>query len=137
MHRSLLLLSAAGLLAVVPLVAGAQSAKPALYTADQATRGAAVYSQSCAACHGTQLEGTAAPALKGTIFTDGAIAKGTTAQALLDVIANTMPQTDPGSLKPEDYNAVTAYVLQQNGYPAGTAPLANGAPGMKEAKITP
>ena len=79
----------------------------------------------------------AAPALKGAIFGDGAIAKGTTAQSLLDVIANTMPQTDPGSLKPEDYNAVTAYILQQNGYPAGTAPLANGAAGMKETKITP
>jgi len=53
MHRSLLLLSATGLFAAMPLLAGAQPAKPALYTADQATAGAAVYSQSCAACHGT------------------------------------------------------------------------------------
>ena len=63
--------------------------------------------------------------------------KALTAQSLLDVIANTMPQSDPGSLKPEDMHAVTAYILQQNGYPAGTAPLANGAAGMKDAKITP
>jgi mono/diheme cytochrome c family protein len=135
MNRSLLLLSA--LLASVPLVAGAQTAKPALYTAEQATAGATVYSQSCAACHGTQLEGVAAPALKGSIFGDMATAQGLTAQSLLDVIANTMPQSEPGSLKPEDYNAVTAYILQQNGYPAGTTPLANGAAGMKDAKITP
>ena len=44
---------------------------------------------------------------------------------LLDVIANTMPQSDPGSLKPAEYAAVTAYIMQQNGYPAGTAALAN------------
>jgi len=135
MHRSLLLLSA--LLVTVPLVAGAQSAKPALFTAEQATQGAAVYSQSCAACHGTQLEGVAAPALKGSVFGEMAAAQSLTAQTLLDVIANTMPQSDPGSLKPEDNAAVTAYILQQNGYPAGTAPLANGAAGMKDAKITP
>jgi mono/diheme cytochrome c family protein len=137
MHHSLLLLSAAALLGAVPLVASAQTAKPALYTAEQATAGATVYSQSCAACHGTQLEGVAAPALKGSIFGDMATAQGLTAQSLLDVIANTMPQSEPGSLKPEDYNAVTAYILQQNGYPAGTTPLANGAAGMKDAKITP
>jgi mono/diheme cytochrome c family protein len=137
MHRSLLLLSAATLLAAAPLVAGAQTAKPALYTAEQATAGASVYSQSCAACHGTQLEGVAAPALKGSVFGEMAAAQSLTAQTLLDVIANTMPQSDPGSLKPEDNAAVTAYILQQNGYPAGTAPLANGAAGMKDAKITP
>jgi mono/diheme cytochrome c family protein len=136
-HRSLLLLPTAALLAAAPLVAGAQTAKPALYTAEQATAGATVYAQSCAACHGTQLEGVAAPALKGSAFGDMASAQGLTAQALLDAIANTMPQSDPGSLKPEDNAAVTAYILQQNGYPAGTAPLANGAAGMKDAKITP
>jgi hypothetical protein len=83
------------------------------------------------------LEGVAAPALKGSVFGEMAAAQSLTAQTLLDVIANTMPQSDPGSLKPEDNAAVTAYILQQNGYPAGTAPLANGAAGMKDAKITP
>jgi polar amino acid transport system substrate-binding protein len=135
MHRSLLLLPV--LLAAAPLVAGAQTAKPALYTAEQATAGAAVYSQACAACHGTQLEGVAAPALKGSVFGEMASAQSLTAQTLLDVIVNTMPQSDPGSLKPEDNAAVTAYILQQNGYPAGTTPLANGAAGLKDAKITP
>jgi mono/diheme cytochrome c family protein len=135
MHRSLLLLSA--IAAIAPIVAIAQSAKPALYTADQATAGAAVYSQACAACHGAQLEGVAAPALKGSGFGDMANAQALTADALLDVISNTMPQSDPGSLKPEEFAAVTAYILQQNGYPAGSAALAKGAAGLKDAKITP
>lgn len=123
--------------AALPVPALAQGAKPALYTADQANQGAAVYAQACAACHGSQLEGVAAPALKGPPFGDMANAQGLTADALLDVVANTMPQSDPGSLKPEEYNAVVAYILQQNGYPAGTTPLAKGAAGLKETKITP
>jgi polar amino acid transport system substrate-binding protein len=137
MNRSLVLLLIAAPFATVPLVAGAQPAKPALYTADQAIAGAAVYAQSCAACHGAQMEGVAAPALKGPALGDMAAAQGLTAQSLLDVVANTMPQSDPGSLKPEDYNAVTAYILQQNNYPAGTAALTTGAAGLKDAKITP
>jgi polar amino acid transport system substrate-binding protein len=137
MNRSLVFLLIAAPFAATPLVAGAQPAKPALYTADQATAGAAVYAQSCAACHGAQMEGVAAPALKGPALGDMAAAQGLTAQSLLDVVANTMPQSDPGSLKPEDYNAVTAYILQQNNYPAGTAALTTGAAGLKDAKITP
>jgi polar amino acid transport system substrate-binding protein len=135
MHPSRKFLVAA--LVFVPLTANAQGAKPALYTDAQAQAGATVYSQACAACHGQQLEGVAAPALKGSAFGEMATAQGLTADALLDVIANTMPQSDPGSLKPDDYNAVTAYILQQNGYPAGTAALAKGAAGMKDAKVTP
>ena len=137
MRRSLLLLSAVTLIAAVPLLASAQGAKPALYTADQASAGAAVYAQACGACHGAQLEGVAAPALKGSVFGEMATAQGLTVDALLDVIANTMPQSDPGSLKPEEYAAVTAYILQQNGYPAGATPLAKNAAGLKETKITP
>ena len=134
MRRSLMMLILA---AAVPAAAIAQAAKPALYTTDQANAGAAVYAQSCAACHGSQLEGVAAPALKGPAFGDMANAQSLTADALLDVISNTMPQSDPGSLKPEEFAAVTAYILQQNGYPAGTTALAKDEPGLKGAKITP
>ena len=134
MRRSLMMLILA---AAVPAVAIAQAAKPALYTADQANAGAAVYAQSCAACHGSQLEGVAAPALKGPAFGDMANAQSLTVDTLLDVISNTMPQSDPGSLKAEDYAAVTAYILQQNGYPAGTVALTKDEAGLKDAKITP
>ncbi|HET7085733.1 MAG TPA: c-type cytochrome [Rhizomicrobium sp.] len=137
MRRSLLLFSALALLAAAPHLAGAQAAKPALYTADQATQGAAVYAQACAACHGAQMEGVAAPALKGSAFGEMAAAQSLTVDTLLDVIANTMPQSDPGSLKPEEYGAVTAYILQQNGYPAGSAALTKDAAGVKGAKVTP
>lgn len=129
--------AAAVVFALLPHHAGAQAAKPALFTADQATAGAAVYQQSCASCHGGGLEGVSAPALKGAAFGDMATAQSLTADSLLEVTAASMPQSDPGSLKPEDYNAVVAYILQQNGYPAGATPLAPHASGLKDAKITP
>jgi mono/diheme cytochrome c family protein len=128
---------AAVFLAISPCVASAQPAKPALYTDPQATAGAAIYASSCAACHGAQMEGVAAPALKGAQFGEMATAQSLTPATLLEVIANTMPQSDPGSLKQEEYAAVTAYILQQNGYPAGTAALTSGAAGMKDAKLAP
>ncbi|HEY4077753.1 MAG TPA: cytochrome c [Rhizomicrobium sp.] len=136
-HPLTLFAAATAAVILVSSLAVAQGAKPALYTAAQATAGAAVYAQSCASCHGAQLEGVAAPALKGSAFGEMANAQSLTADAMLDVIANTMPQSDPGSLKPEEYNAVTAYILQQNGYPAGDAAFAKGAAGLKETKITP
>jgi len=116
---------------------GAQTAKPALFTADQARAGAAIYAQACASCHGGALEGGGAPALTGAAFAERAVAQGMTAQSLYDVVAFTMPQVDPGGLKPEEYTALVAFILQQNGYPAGTTALAPGAPAMKEAKVTP
>ena len=141
MHRPLLFLSAALCVVAAPFAiapfAFAQPAKPALYTDAQATAGAQVYASSCAACHGSALEGVAAPALKGSGFGEMAAAQSLTAGALLDVIANTMPQSDPGSLKPDEYAAVTAYILQQNGYPAGATALAKDSAGAKDAKITP
>jgi mono/diheme cytochrome c family protein len=115
----------------------AKETKPALFTADQAGAGAAIYTQTCAACHGGQMEGVSAPALKGPSFAEAANAQSLTAQSLLDTMAASMPESDPGSLKPEEYAAVAAYILQQNGYPAGMAPLASGAAGMKDTKVTP
>jgi len=136
MHRSLLLVSSVLCVASAPL-AIAQAAKPALYTDAQATAGAQTYASSCAACHGAALEGVAAPALKGAPFGEMSTAQSLTVATLLDVIANTMPQSDPGSLKPEEYAAVTAYILQQNGYPVCATALAKDSAGAKDAKITP
>jgi mono/diheme cytochrome c family protein len=128
---------AAPVLLVLALAgATAQGAKPVLYTADQANAGAAVYAQACATCHGSGLEGTAAPSLKGADFATRAVAENLTVDVLMDVISGTMPQSDPGSLKPEEYAQVTAYILQQNGYPAGATALAKGD-AIKGVKVTP
>jgi mono/diheme cytochrome c family protein len=107
----------------------AQSA--GVYSAAQATAGATIYAAQCSQCHGVKLEGISGPALAGPDF----ISKwtGQSADDLRDVIATQMPLTSPGSLKPDEVLDVLAYILQQNKYPAGDAPLT--APKAKAVKI--
>ncbi len=107
----------------------AQSA--GVYTQAQAAQGAQLYAAQCASCHGAKLEGGAGPQLAGSDF----IGKwsGQTADDVHDVIATQMPQTAPGSLKPAESLALTAYLLQQNKYGAGASPL--DAAKLKAVKI--
>jgi mono/diheme cytochrome c family protein len=91
------------------------------YSAAQAKDGLAVYTAQCAACHGANLEGSAGPSLAGDQFL--ARWSGKTASDLNDFISSLMPQTNPGGLTSTQYLGVLAYILQQNKYPAGSAPL--------------
>ena len=109
---------------------------PALYTAAQAAQGAQIFAQSCATCHGAQLEGVAGPALKGPVFRQMAAAQNLNAKSLLDVISQSMPQDNPASLSPAQYAAVAAYILQQNGYPAGSADLSTTTQGLKDLNLS-
>jgi PQQ-dependent dehydrogenase (methanol/ethanol family) len=119
-----------GLSVVAALAAGAwaipalsQGVLPALYTAQQADTGAALYAGQCALCHGAALDGSAAPALKGPAFKALADAQKLTPASLLAVTSQSMPQGAGGSLTADQYRAITAYMLQQNGYPAGSQPF--------------
>jgi mono/diheme cytochrome c family protein len=96
----------------------------AVYTSTPAQPGAAIYTRQCAACHGDTLEGGAGPALKGIAFNELAAGQHLTAQSLLDVISRTMPLAAPGSLKQEEYAALSAFILQQSGFRAGEATAA-------------
>jgi len=139
MSRKIEMFAAVAVLSVGAAVAGAalaQSAAPAIYTAEQATAGAQVYAAQCAACHGNQLEGVAGPALKGQGFKAMATAQGLNGESLLQVVALSMPQTDPGSLSPEQYAQVVAYMLRENGYPAGSEPLSASNPHLKELDLS-
>jgi mono/diheme cytochrome c family protein len=103
----------------------AENSRPAApsgdYTAEQAAAGATLYTASCSACHGATLRGPAGPALIGDAFTSQ-----WTGEPALDVyrmMSTNMPLNAPGSLKPAEYLALMAYILQQNKYPAGSIPL--------------
>ncbi len=110
--------------------AAAAPASAGLYTAAQATLGTTLYKTHCAACHGGDLEGVVGPSLTGPSFHERAATKKLTPKALLDVIATTMPMTAPASLKADEYAAITAFILQRAGYPAGDAALVKGAAGL-------
>jgi polar amino acid transport system substrate-binding protein len=114
-----------GLSAVAGLLLAAGAAQagslPSLYTAAQATSGAAIYVQNCAMCHGADLKGGAGPTLIGQAFASPGAAA--TIGGIFSVIAQQMPASAPGSLTPTQDEDAMAYLLKVNGYPAGTAPL--------------
>jgi mono/diheme cytochrome c family protein len=87
-----------------------KSAGSAPYTEQQVAQGGKVYGQKCAACHGANLQGISAPALTGLSFGHLHL----NASQLRDVVAQTMPLTAPGSLKPDDYAAVMAFLLSSD-----------------------
>ncbi len=106
---------------------------PALYTAAQAEAGAQHYAALCAVCHGAQLQGVVGPALKGPNFASAK--SGFAVGDIFTIIANNMPASDPGSLAPDVYVKVMAYVLQQNGYPSGTTPLTYNMAAASDVKL--
>ena len=111
------------------------SALAGIYTDEQATRGAKVYADNCAACHGDKLEGTSTggPTLSGKDFVNGW--KAMSAGELFDKISMDMPSNAPGSLKPDQYADVMAFVLKTNKYPAGQTPLPTAAATLKSVKM--
>jgi len=84
-----------------------KSTGTAPYTAQQVTQGAAAYARECAVCHGAQLQGISAPALTGPSFGRSHL----TAEQLRAVVVQQMPLTAPGSLKPDEYAQIMAYIL--------------------------
>jgi mono/diheme cytochrome c family protein len=99
----------------------AAKALPALYTAQQAEAGEHVFQQNCAMCHGPKLEGRAGPALKGPTFASPQA--HFSVGDVFKIVSLNMPAPAPGTLPHDDYVNVMAFLLQQNGYPAGAQPL--------------
>jgi polar amino acid transport system substrate-binding protein len=105
-------------IAAVAGAGGSSGDVPALYTDAQAKSGASKYSDNC---HGDQLQGMSGPALKGTLF--ASVKTGFSVGDILTFMSINMPATQPGSLAHDDYTDIMAYVLAQNGFPAGATPL--------------
>lgn len=94
---------------------------PALYTEAQATAGKQLFADKCALCHGPNLEGRAGPALKGKMFLSKEAAH--TVAEIFRILAQNMPAQMPGTLSHDEYVKIMSFLLQQNGYPAGTSEL--------------
>jgi quinoprotein glucose dehydrogenase len=113
----------------------AQGTKPAstgksvnegVYTAAQADRGAAVFKTSCTSCHDTAR------------FAHSDFVTGWAGKPLFDLfdhISTTMPEDNPGGLKPQQYADIVAYFLQLNGYPAGDTELGGTPDALKVVKL--
>ena len=106
-----------------------------VYSADQAQRGKAGFDGVCARCHGAQLTGSQGngPTLKGAPFL--AHWDKDTLGSLWVKIRDTMPQGTPGTLTDEVKIQILAYVLQQNGFPAGPAELPGDVNALEDIGI--
>jgi alcohol dehydrogenase (cytochrome c) len=117
---------------VVPLSSGlaGQVAAPqgrfasVSFTAEQAAAGEAAYKQSCASCHGQNLDdGEFAPPLKGVEFR-GRWGGTQPAEPLFTYMEERMPPSAPGSLGANVYAQILAYMFRENGMqPSLTQPL--------------
>jgi S-disulfanyl-L-cysteine oxidoreductase SoxD len=88
-----------------------------------ATKGRAIYLQSCAACHGLRGEGTSEYSAlvggQGSLKSDKPLPTVGSywpyATTVWDYVNRAMPYQNPGTLKPDEVYAVTAYLLAMNG----------------------
>jgi mono/diheme cytochrome c family protein len=119
--------------AAPPAAQDVKSVWTGVYTEAQAQRGADLYGKTCARCHGKSLEGADAAALSGKDFMTSR--DGTTVDKLFRKILDTMPDDDPGTLKPPQVADVTAHILSVNKFPAGEAELPADAALLKQIKI--
>jgi S-disulfanyl-L-cysteine oxidoreductase SoxD len=91
------------------------------YTQAQAASGHQFFNNYCAECHRPDLTGAQGPALVGDAFVKQWSSKPLS--ALFGFEHSNMPANNPGSLPDDTMWAITAYILQKNGFPAGSTAL--------------
>lgn len=106
--RTTRLLLSGTALTFATLLGGAAQAQD-YTTQEQVARGQAAYSAQCSTCHGQDIVDSIAGYPNVALF--------------YGFIASAMPASAPGSLPPQQYADITAYLLNQNGYPIGTEDL--------------
>jgi S-disulfanyl-L-cysteine oxidoreductase SoxD len=98
-----------------------------VYTPGQASRGEQTYMSICVACHpaGTYTAPAFREKWNGALLSD-----------LFGLVSQTMPKMEPGSLAPEEYADVVAYMLKINGAPTGKRELPADAKALKKIRIS-
>lgn len=105
-----------------------------VFTEEQAERGAELYVDKCASCHGPQLLGSEmAPGLIGGEF--AANWNDLSLGDMFERIRISMPQDDPGSLTRQQNSDVLAYMLLSGQYPAGETELPSRADELRMYKF--
>jgi mono/diheme cytochrome c family protein len=101
---------------------GGKNASDGVYTKAQSDAGKAGYANKCASCHGDALTGgEMAPPLAGGDFM--ANWNGLTVFDFYDRVRKTMPLGKEGSLNREETGQIVSFILNSNGYQAGSAAL--------------
>jgi len=114
---------ATGLLAGPGVFAQEKTLSDGVFTEAQANAGQSVYDANCRTCHDMK-------------FYENTL-KSWNSQPLIylwETIMGTMPADNPGSMMFEEYTDVLAYILSENGFPAGEKPLDHNE-GMESISI--
>jgi mono/diheme cytochrome c family protein len=94
-----------------------------VFSSAQAARGATLYAQRCAGCHGAALAGAQGPPLEGPAFRFKW--RQEPLSALFIKIRYTMPPAaDAERMTPEQGADLVAHILKANGFPAGATDFA-------------
>jgi mono/diheme cytochrome c family protein len=112
----------------------ARTTQEGVFSPAQATRGAGLYAERCAACHGEKLEGSIGPELAGAGFL-GVWGGGQPLYGLFDKVAKTMPADSPGALSPIEVADIVAYMLQANQFRAGTGELGTTEAALRQVAV--
>jgi hypothetical protein len=97
-----------------------------VYTESQAGRGQNVFGRVCSRCHNLS---------DFTSDTFLASWEGSSALDLFTLIQKSMPQDNPGSLEPNEYLDVIAYLFRENKFPPGMGELDGDAEKLKLIRI--
>ncbi|MEO8335458.1 MAG: cytochrome c [bacterium] len=103
-----------------------QTTRSGIYTSAQADRGRMTYAMTCRSCH---------TAASHTGITFAKWWKDRTVADLFGFMSTQMPKNDPGSLAPEQYADVIAYLLKMNAMPAGTTDLLADSAALAQIRI--
>jgi mono/diheme cytochrome c family protein len=131
-----LMVWSAGLLQAVRAdqAAAATTTWSGVYTEEQATRGAAAYTKSCAECHQEDMAGDGfAPPLKGPEFMNNW--NSLTVGDLFERIRVSMPPAGPTTVPTKEKAEIVAHILKNAGFPAGTTELASQTEALKAIKF--
>ena len=106
-----------------------------MYTTAQAERGRAVIQNHCSECHHDDLSGGEGPALMGPTF----MVKWEmqSVERLFHKIRDTMPEVGSDAVTEAEKLDTVAYILQQNGFPAGATELTDAAGALAAIRLTP
>lgn len=105
-----------------------------VYTSEQAQRGAVLYANNCASCHGTALGGgeSAPPLTGGEFFSNW---NGLTVGDLFERVRISMPADGPGRLTRQQDADIVAFMLSVSQFPAGKAELESQTEVLKQIRF--
>jgi len=126
------------ILLMIPCALWAQddshSAWDGVFTVEQSSRGAKLYAQNCASCHGTSLTGgESAPPLTGGAFSSNWY--GLTVGDLFERIRNTMPADRPGRIQRQQNADILSFILSMNRFPTGATELPTQTELLKQIRL--